>query len=147
MKRQFGAYILIVMAATAFIQCSIKPQPIVYGTDGCHFCSMTIVDTQHAAQMVTKKGKAFKFDAIECMINYRNEIDADDIAQYVCNHYTAPEELIDATQATFLISEGIPSPMGAYLTAFDSKTGAESAQSKHEGKLFTWDELLEHLNN
>ena len=146
MKR-FGAYILIVLAATAFMQCSIKPQPIVYGTDGCHFCSMTIVDTQHAAQIVTKKGKAFKFDAIECMINYRKEINPDDIAQYVCNHYTTPEELIDATQATFLISEGIPSPMGAYLTAFDSDSEAESAQSQHECKLFTWDELLEHLNN
>ena len=44
--------------------CNVGPQPISYGSDGCHFCSMTIVDRQHAAEIVTDKGKGFKFDRI-----------------------------------------------------------------------------------
>ncbi len=139
MKGQYYTTILLIVLLAG---CTIKPQPINYGTDGCHFCRMTIVDQQHAAQFVTKKGKAFKFDAIECMINYQKEIDTNDIALYLCNHFTNPEELIDATEATFLISEGIPSPMGEYLTAFKTQEEAQEALEKHEGTLFTWDELL-----
>ena len=33
--------------------CKVEPKPIAYGKEGCHFCSMTIVDQQHAAQIVT----------------------------------------------------------------------------------------------
>lgn len=137
-----GQYYTIMLLIVLLAGCTIKPQPINYGTDGCHFCRMTIVDTQHAAQFVTKKGKAFKFDAIECMIYYQKEIDTNDIALYLCNHFTNPEELIDAKEATFLISEGIPSPMGEFLTAFETQEDAQDALRKYKGKLYTWDELL-----
>lgn len=49
--------------------CSIEPAKIQYGKDACHYCKMNIVDKMHAAQYVTKKGKAFKYDAVECMLN------------------------------------------------------------------------------
>ena len=49
--------------------CTVAPVPINFGSDGCHFCKMTIVDKQHAAELVTSKGKAYKYDAIECMID------------------------------------------------------------------------------
>ncbi|WP_136468339.1 nitrous oxide reductase accessory protein NosL [Flagellimonas onchidii] len=126
--------------------CNSSPQPIGYGTDGCHFCRMTIVDQQHAAQIVTTKGKAYKFDAVECMVNHLKEKDSNSIAMYLCNYYTEPGKLIDATKATFLISEGVPSPMGEFLTAFDTASDAEMAQTQHGGKLFTWNELLTELN-
>ena len=50
------------------ISCKIEPQAIEYGKDQCSFCVMNIVDKTHSAQYVTKKGKQFKFDAIECMV-------------------------------------------------------------------------------
>ncbi len=50
--------------------CSVSPKAIDYGNDGCHFCKMTIVDKLHAAEVVTNKGKVYKFDATECMINF-----------------------------------------------------------------------------
>lgn len=121
--------------------CNIGPKPINYGSDGCHFCSMTIVDKQHAAQFVTKKGKVFKFDAAECMMNHLHEIDETTVSMFLVNDYNAPGELIDATKATYLISKNIPSPMGEYLTAFEIKETAEKAQTDNEGELFTWVEL------
>ena len=127
------------------IGCTVKPQPIAYGSDACHFCSMTIVDQQHAAQTVTKKGKAFKFDASECMMNHLKEVNADEVALFLVNDYEAPGELINATEATYLISKEIPSPMGEFLTAFGTKEGAEMAQAGNQGELFTWGELCDRF--
>jgi copper chaperone NosL len=136
----------LVLLFLGALGCEIKPQPISYGSDGCQFCSMTIVDRLHAAQLVTKKGRAYKFDAIECMINYASDLDKDEVALFLCNHYTTPEELIDATEAVFLISNEIPSPMGANLTAFSSQTAIEQVFAEVGGKTYTWKELVRHLN-
>lgn len=128
------------------VSCNVSPRPIEYGIDGCHFCKMTIVDKVHAAEIVTKKGKVYKFDATECMIHFIKEFNTSDIALYLSNNFTEPEALIDATQATFLISKNIPSPMGAFLSAFKNKADAEKAQTKNGGTQYTWNELLKHLN-
>lgn len=131
-----------VVLALFMSSCAISPEPIVYGSDGCHFCSMTIVDKQHAAQIVTQKGKSFKFDASECMINHLKEIDKTTIAMFLVNDFNAPGELTDATKATFLISKNIPSPMGAYLSAFKAKEAAENVKADSKGELYTWESLL-----
>ncbi|MBK7869884.1 MAG: nitrous oxide reductase accessory protein NosL [Saprospiraceae bacterium] len=125
--------------------CSPKPQAINYGTDECDFCRMTIVDKQHAAEVVTTKGKAFKFDAIECMINYTNLKEADEFSLYLVNDYLTPGELIDATTSTFLISKNIPSPMGAYLSAFADADKASATQMEQSGELYNWNEIKMHL--
>ena len=125
--------------------CNVSPKPIDYGNDGCHFCKMTIVDKVHAAEIVTNKGKVYKFDATECMINFMDEFDTSEIALYLSNNYTEPEELIDATKATFLISKNVPSPMGAYLSAFKNKADAEKVLNEKGGDLYTLESLLERL--
>ena len=65
-------YIFISLLLLVF-SCNVSPKPIDYGSDGCHFCKMTIVDKVHAAEIVTKKGKVYMFDATECMINFRKD--------------------------------------------------------------------------
>jgi len=106
---------------------------------------MTIVDKQHAAEYVTQKGKVIKFDATECMMNYLKEIDRKTVAMYLVNDYDAPGELINATEATYLISDNIPSPMGEYLTAFKSREVAERVHAANQGLLLTWAELQERF--
>lgn len=125
-----------------FCSCNVSPKPIEYGSDGCHFCSMTIVDKVHAAEVVTKKGKVYKFDATECMINFMKDFNTSEIELYLSNNYTDPEALIDASKATFLISKNIPSPMGAFLSAFKHKTDAEKLQTEKGGHMYTWETLL-----
>jgi copper chaperone NosL len=138
---------LIIALLLIFFSCNVSPKAIEYGSDGCYFCKMTIVDKVHAAEIVTKKGKVYKFDATECMVNFMGDFDSSEIKLYLSNNYTEPESLIDATQATFLISENIPSPMGAFLSAFKNKADAEKTQAEKGGTLYTWDELLVHLKN
>lgn len=129
--------ILLVFLAS----CAIEPQPINYGKDACNFCKMNIVDSQHAAQFVTEKGKNYKFDAIECMLNQMKTFDEAPIALHLICDYAAPGELIDATTATYLISEAIPSPMGAFLSGFSSQDKAVSTHAESGGKLYNWEQL------
>ncbi len=127
--------------------CAPGPKPIAYGTDACHFCRMTIVDRQHAAELVTQKGKVFKFDAVECMVNSIEEIGVGNISQYLCNTNDVPGELVDATAASFLVSEALPSPMGANLTAFSTQGEANKAHEEYGGRLYTWEPLLSYLKS
>ena len=131
----------IVLSLVLLFCCKPGPEPIQYGFDGCHYCSMTIVDKQHASEFVTRKGKVYKFDASECMINFIRDIERATVALYLVNDYNNPGVLVDAKQATYLISENIPSPMGAYLTAFNSREEAELARESNKGILLTWEEL------
>ncbi|MFS4467897.1 nitrous oxide reductase accessory protein NosL [Maribacter sp. 2210JD10-5] len=142
MKKNLG-FLMVLLLSTA---CTNTPKSIVYGSDGCHFCSMTIVDKQHAAQFMTKKGRTYSFDASECMLNHLKEIDASTIAQLLVNDYNAPGETIDATKATYLISKNIPSPMGEFLTAFATAEEAKYAQEGSQGELLTWNELVQRFN-
>ena len=90
MKRIFSLGIITVL----LVSCNVSPQHIEYGTDACHYCNMTIVDRQHAAQLVTTKGKAFKYDAIECMVHsLQNEMKDAEIALYLAADSTNPDSL------------------------------------------------------
>lgn len=123
--------------------CSQEPKPIEYGTDACHFCRMTIVDKVHGAEIVTDKGKVFKFDAVECLLNYKNDLESTEGYLFLSNYYEAPGELTEMKKAHFLISEQLPSPMGAFLTTFKTKQKIEEIKSDIGGKTYTYTEIAE----
>ena len=127
--------------------CDVKPQPINYGNESCASCNMTIVNPQFASQMVNDKGRAFNFDAIECMVNYHHEHQGQPASLFLANDFKRPGELINATDATFLISEEISSPMGANLSGYKTEAEAEATKNEYGGKLYKWEELLNHFKN
>ena len=135
--------VLVALTIVISWSCSVEPQPINYGSDACEFCKMTIVENRWAAEIVTDKGKAYKYDAIECMMNYmnRNEISSDGLALLLVDDYSQPGVLIDATKATYIRSEAIPSPMGAFLSAFNNKDAAEKTVAEKGGEVFDFNEL------
>lgn len=127
-----------------WLGCTLKPQPIDYGSDGCHFCKMTIVDPQHGAEAVTDKGKVYKFDAIECMLDFIQSEAGGEIsfAHLLVNDYLEPGNLLDAFQSVFLIHKGIKSPMGAYLSATATKAGIDEMNKSQEGEIYNWQGLV-----
>lgn len=145
MKKVF--YTTFVFMLCALFSCEVAPEAINYGSDACSFCKMTIVDQQHASQYVTKKGKQHKFDAIECMLNDVLENDIEKIELLLVADYQNPGSMVDAYQATYLISKEIKSPMGAYLSAFSSQVEASSMQEESGGQLYTWKEILQKFDN
>lgn len=135
--------IIFLIIGFLFISCSVEESPIEYGKDACHFCKMTIVDKQHASEIVTKKGKPFKYDSIECMMKDLSQKEENSIALFLITDYYTPGKLVNATEATFLISENLPSPMGANLTGFQNKADAEKIQKAQSGTLYSWNELTQ----
>ena len=108
--------ICTIFTVVLFLGCFGNPKPIQYGVDNCQFCEMTIVDDRHSSELVTNKGKVFKFDAIECMIREISYNPDQEYKYILIADYNDPGKLINATTSFFLISENIPSPMGEYLS-------------------------------
>jgi len=135
--------LLVFFLTFALISCSTVPQPISFGKDNCDFCRMTIVDNKFGAELITKKGKVYKFDSIECMINYmkENHINETATAQTLVVDYTSGGSLINATTANFLQSEKLQSPMGAGLSAYSAKNEAEKMQQQFGGEFSSWNQL------
>lgn len=120
------------------LSCSVEPQPIEYGADECHRCKMIISQKQFGAQLVTTKGRAYKYDAIECLIPVLLEHGEDHYSHILVTDYHTPGQLIAAHEASYLISEGLPSPMGGNLSAYDSKQQAIAAADQYQGKVYDW---------
>ena len=140
-------YILFALLLCTFVSCSVAPQKIDYGKDACHSCKMAIVDKTHASEIVTKKGKAFKYDAIECMVRNLSAFEEQSVALHLVANYLEAGVLLDATQATYIISDNIRSPMGANLSALETRSAAEQLQKEQGGDLFSWDELRLKFGN
>ncbi len=137
----------LLMTLMLLVSCKQEPKPIDYGVDACHFCRMTIVDKIHGAEMVTDKGKIFKFDAAECLFRYMNDIEVGEKHLFLTNHFENPGELIPMKEAMYLQSENLPSPMGAFLTAFRSKQKAIEIREEKGGVISTFLEMKEKFKD
>ena len=126
-----------------FLSCGLDPEPINYGKDLCAHCNMKIMDKLHGAELVTSKGKIYKFDSGECLIDYiaHNSISEENIGHTLVTGYDNPGQLINAGKAVFLISKNLPSPMGAFLTAFSNKDEARKKQQEVGGEICDWNSV------
>lgn len=134
--------IVIICSVFLLLACQSSPRAIEYGKDACSYCKMSVVDNRHAAQLVTEKGRNYVFDAIECLVRYHEQETAQAYEYVLVADYLNPGQLVDAKTAHYLISPNIPSPMGAFLSAFSSQEGSVQLQAKKEGTLYSWEELL-----
>lgn len=134
----------LLLGAALMGSCTTGPEPLSYGKDVCEHCKMMIMDTKFGAEIVTARGKIFKFDATECMVDYIQagaEKFGDPKDQFLTTNIAAPGTLIDAKTAFFLKDKAFRSPMGANLASFDSRQLAENNHQSADGKILTWDEL------
>lgn len=131
----------LLLLGILLVSCSNEPEPIAYGSDQCSFCKMTIVSKAHSAQMVTKKGKQIKYDAIECMIKDNlNNYDESEIAIMQFANYLDPGSMLSSREAVFVIDKKITSPMGANLAAIKKDNNQEQFP-----EVYTWNELKKHF--
>lgn len=147
MKTKFLKLFIGTTVLLLIISCKAEPEAIEFGKDQCSFCKMNIVDKTHAAQFVTTKGKQFKFDAIECMVNYIGQNSEEKIALLLVADYAKPGEMTEAEKATYLITPAIKSPMGANLSAFSAKNTAEEVQQKNQGEIYSWETVKQKLSD
>ncbi|MEO0202507.1 MAG: nitrous oxide reductase accessory protein NosL [candidate division WOR-3 bacterium] len=138
-KKGITSINLIYLLFSVF-SCNVKnePEPIKINEDVCNLCKMVIMDKKFAAQIITKKGKVYKFDSIECMIAYYNKNEKDIEKAYVTN-FLNPDEFIDAKNAVYLRAPEIKSPMGMNLSAYKSLDDASKVSK--EGEILDFEKL------
>lgn len=126
------------LASLLMTACSPTPAPVDFGADACAHCQMAIVQQPFAAELVTTKSKVYKFDAIECMVHFMDENRETQFALQLVRDYYNPQDWQDAAQCQYLISEQLPSPMGAFLSAYKDEAGAEKMQAAKGGEVLDW---------
>lgn len=128
--------------------CSAEISPIHYGSDACDFCRMTITDPKYGGELITSKGKVYKFDAAECMAAfYKNHQSATiKFTGMAVADFTHPGKMIDVKQAVFFQDDQINSPMGANIAALPDTQSVKKGNVSREGKLLGWNDLLKTVH-
>ena len=137
--------LMAIITASILGACNNAPEPVSYGKDACAHCKMTIMDKRFAAEVITARGKIFKFDAVECMVDFlkeKPEIAKNGNSTFLVSDFSNPGQFVDAMQSFFLNDKSLSSPMGSNLAAFISKGSAETLVKDKSAKIYTWPLLL-----
>ncbi|MFN0200030.1 MAG: nitrous oxide reductase accessory protein NosL [Bacteroidia bacterium] len=128
-----------------FSACSVQPEPIRFGKDNCHVCKMTLADTKFGMELVTPKGKIYKFDDVSCLLNFLKEgsIPQSEIKQLLVVDYAQTQKLIPVEKAFFLFGENIKSPMRGDIAAFEQKDACAKAKESLNAEQMNWTQVLE----
>lgn len=134
-------------ALFAFSSCTSSPEPFAYGKDVCEDCKMTIMDPRFGGEIITTKGRIFKFDDAHCIANYINKgkISQGDIKQTLFIDYQNENNFIDANTAIFVTSPQLKSPMNSNSAAFATKEAADKKATETGGTISNWPTLLKKL--
>lgn len=133
----------ILLLLTVLSACSVQPEPLRFGEDGCHACKMKLMDHKFGAELVTKKGKVYKFDDVNCLLNFYHSGSEpkENIALTLIIDFAQPETLIDVHNAFFIHSENIKSPMASNIAAFSTQAEADKMNAEWKGEPLRWAEL------
>lgn len=122
--------------------CAPEPRPIAYGTDACHSCKMTLAEKSFGGELVTRKGKVYVFDDLNCMLAfYHKEVEPGDLAFTLVVDYEHPGAFLNAGETFFVKSETLRSPMAGNVAAFKTYDHAMNYKRKNGGILLGWAEV------
>lgn len=136
--------VAIIIPLLMLFSCSSKhTEPINLNSDSCDYCKMTISHINFASELLTQKGRVYKFDDLACMINYAKENALPQgTAYYVCD-FLPPHQLIKADSMFYISGEKLESPMGGNIAAFSRPDSAEVYMNRFSAMPKTWASLME----
>ncbi len=123
--------------------CNTKPEAIQVGRDNCSFCKMTISDNRFGAELVTQKGKIYKFDDIHCLVSFlhtENGVKKDKAAIYFTD-FSNGHTLINEGNAVFCKSDLLQTPMGGHIAAFSNTDSMKKVAAQYSGSMVLWEEI------
>ena len=128
---------------TIFISCGNKEaEPIKLNIDGCEFCKMKISDGKFGAELITSKGRIYKFDDMHCMVNYHKENKNVQIHSFYIHDYNQNNVLIPAETAFYIKGGEINSPMHGNIIAVKTNEEAQIVAQKLKANPISWQEII-----
>ena len=134
-------------AAIVFLISSCSPEgpaPIRLGQDQCDHCKMTLADAHFGAEIISNTNKVFKFDDLNCLINFMGE--KPDIGQnangiYAVN-FSEEGTFVKVQEGCFLRSESLQTPMGSNIAVFTRATACDSAMKAYpDAEKLNWEKV------
>ncbi len=103
------------------------PQDFVLEKDQCDNCKMTITNAKYGAEMITEKGRVYKFDDISCMTMFANSEaeKAANATKYVVDFPSG--KFLELSKAHLISGGSISSPMGGNTQAYETPEAAKKA--------------------
>lgn len=147
-KRQSDALNVLAVLPILLILpgCDAQPQAIEYGRDNCAGCTMTLVDKHYGSEFVSGKGKVYKFDDVNCLVEFlgRDPATSDKSSKTLIVDFNQPGVFLKAGKAVFLKHRKLRTPMGSHIGAFAFKDAAEAVDKElgGGGEFLTWVEVL-----
>jgi copper chaperone NosL len=126
--------------------CKPEPQSIDFGKDSCAECNMTLVDKRFGAEFVTGKGKVFKFDDVNCMVEFieRAPHAKDAAARSFIVAFTEDGALAEAGDLVFIKHKDLRTPMRSHVAAFRDRDSAQATLDGlgKGGSVLTWQDVM-----
>jgi len=128
--------VLSLFIVLSFASCSTAPQPIKVGKDACSFCKMGVADKRFGAELISKKGKVYKFDDLHCLLEFKKEntVKSEDTQSIYVVDFEAPHSLVQLDNAFLLQSEALRSPMGSNIAAFVTENALQNGLETFKGQ-------------
>ena len=145
---KFSIFSTAIFLGLFFVACTPQAEKIDFGKDNCAECKMTIMDPKFGGEIVTHKGKVYKFDDAHCVGTFleRRGVELSDIHQTLFIDYNDPNHFVNVSQAEFVVSSQLKSPMGGNAAAFKNKEEANKKAAEIEGsKVTNWATLYNIL--
>lgn len=135
--------VVALLSCTFMSSCNSGPESIKYGIDNCYSCKMTISDLRYGAEIVTKKGRTYKFDDSFCMIAFLKSkaLEPFQIKGIYMTNFTGKHQLLDVDAAMMLQSDAIRGPMGGNIIAADQIDSINKLKEQFPGNHLLWSEI------
>lgn len=134
---------VVLVSSCLLISCNTGPEAIAVGKDNCYFCKMTITDVKYGAEIVTPKGKLYKFDDMHCLLSFTKAkmIEELQIKDVYLVDFSGSHSLIKANESFLLKGDEIHSPMNGNVIAFKNKDSLKKMAVQLNAAEITWQQL------
>jgi copper chaperone NosL len=105
---------------------------------------MTISNPRFGAEILTKKGKALKYDDISCLVSdlKENPIAAEKISAIYSVDFSSTHQLTDVKDCFFFETENLRSPMGSNIASVSNKDSLNYYLTNLQAQEISWSEII-----
>ena len=129
---------LVFAALLGFASCGApQAEPIALNKDNCAECKMTIADLKFANELVTDKGRVYKFDDHHCLVKYVQN-NGNMVGKAYFSDFNQPQQLLNEEEAVLVKSDALRAPMGGNVVAFRNQEDAKTFLADKKGEVITW---------